>query len=93
LWRIESVIASLSRSRLPIWLTPSAEVSQSRQPTILRGWQRGFHGTNVAYFGGCCGTDPSFVRAIAGCSNTTRTHALAERTNRTIVQAATLESL
>jgi 5-methyltetrahydrofolate--homocysteine methyltransferase len=73
LWRFESVIASLSKSRLPIWLTPSAGVPGSVPTATADDFARlatRLHGTNVAYFGGCCGTDPSFVRAITECSNT-----------------------
>jgi methionine synthase I (cobalamin-dependent) len=68
LWRIESVIASLSKSRLPLWLTPSAGVPGSVPIATADDFVRlaaQLRGTNVAYFGGCCGTDPSFVRAIA----------------------------
>ena len=68
LFRIEAVLEALSKSRLPVWLTPSAGVPGSGPSATADDFARLYTrlcGSNVAYFGGCCGTDPSFVRAIA----------------------------
>jgi 5-methyltetrahydrofolate--homocysteine methyltransferase len=65
---IEAVIVALSKSRLPIWLTPSAGVPGAVPIATADDFARliaRLRDTNVAFFGGCCGTDPSFVRAIA----------------------------
>jgi 5-methyltetrahydrofolate--homocysteine methyltransferase len=73
LWRIEAVIEAFSKSRLPVWLAPSAGVPGTIPIATADDFARlaaRLRGTNVAFFGGCCGTDPSFVRAIAECSNT-----------------------
>ncbi len=65
---IEATLAALSKSRLPVWLTPSAGVPgtmPSATPVDFARLAARLRASNVAYFGGCCGTDPSFVRAIS----------------------------
>ncbi len=69
---IEATIALLSKSRLPIWLTPSAGVPGSVPSATAADFARlavKLRASNVAYFGGCCGTDASFVRAIGDSLN------------------------
>ncbi len=64
---IEATIDALSKSRLPVWLTPSAGVPGTVPSATAADFARlaaRLRDGNVAYFGGCCGTDPSFVRAI-----------------------------
>jgi 5-methyltetrahydrofolate--homocysteine methyltransferase len=65
---IEATIDALSKSRLPVWLTPSAGVPGIFPSATAADFARlavKLEASNVAYFGGCCGTDPSFVRAIS----------------------------
>jgi len=68
LFRIDAVLEAFSNSRLPIWLTPSAGVPGAAPCATAADFARlgaRLHGTRVAFFGGCCGTDPSYVSAIA----------------------------
>jgi methionine synthase I (cobalamin-dependent) len=66
---MDTLATSLSKSRLPVWLSPSAGFAGSGQAFASaeafaelgeRAWSLG-----VAFYGGCCGTDPSFIRALS----------------------------
>ena len=65
---MDALARSLSESRLPVWLSPSAGLPGSGVPLASdeafaelgeRVWSLG-----IAFYGGCCGTNPSFIRAL-----------------------------
>jgi methionine synthase I (cobalamin-dependent) len=65
----ETLAGQLLESPLPVWLAPSAGLPQAgpfglheREAFAALGSRLAARG--AAVFGGCCGTDPSFIRAL-----------------------------
>lgn len=65
--RLDELAAELTRSQLPVWLAPSAGLPgrAAATPGEFAELAARVEALGVAAFGGCCGTDPSHVRAIA----------------------------
>ena len=68
---MEELARALSRSRLPLWMAPSAGVPGAARsapmatPAAFAELGTRLGSLGVAVYGGCCGTDPTFIRALS----------------------------